>query len=567
MMAGRAYRNIRGAKPSAMGAAASCLLTIPPFPGYRPIDQAGSNPAGVANEPNPIRVGASRVIAEMRRHRIGGTYWGALAEPKETGALLIIVRDEDRLSEMLAAVDASTDTVIYRPDDAANLLDPWSLFDQASAVWADGDDPLLLLARIAGLPVRPFGSGRFADLADEDDDSLYAVLSRELVDAVWHDPFSGEPCAIMDMLRHHAAWRALIDANRTITAAFGFGQWKQQTVDALLWNGRDAHVDFAPATSQRLAEVGEGETIALWKARVPAEFLAECERRSAPVHEVEDGFIRSVGLGANCVPPLSIIVDAVGVHYDPSRPSGLENLLVGGDFDPELLARAAELRRLVVESGISKYEVGGARIERPGGVRRHVLVTGQVEDDRSVLSGAAGVAGNLDLLRRARAAEPDAFIIYKPHPDVLSGHRKGHVTEADALRHADIIMADQPISALLDMVDAIHVMTSLAGFEALLRGKEVFTHGVPFYAGWGLTRDLGSVPERRNRRRSLDELVAATLLLYPRYLDPVTGLPCSPEILVKRLKSGVTHQSRVIVLLRRTQGSIRRIATRLGFAA
>jgi capsular polysaccharide export protein len=551
-----------------MRAPSSRLLIIPPFPGYRPIEnKAGNAPAGVANVTDSIRVGAYQVVAEIRRHKIGGTYWGAQARLEKSPILLIITRDEDRLTEMLTAVDTSTDIFLYRPDDVANPLDPWSLFNHADAVWADGDDPLLLLARMAGLPVRAFGPGRFASLAEADDDSLHVAVTRELIDPAWSDPFTGELCGIMEILRHHAAWRALIDANRTITAAFGFGQWKQQTVDALLWNGRNAHVDFAPATSQRLAEVMGDETIALWKARVPAEFLAECEQRSAPVHEVEDGFIRSVGLGANCVPPLSIIVDAVGVHYDPSRPSGLENLLVDGQFDSDLLARAAELRRLVVESGISKYEVGVVRVERPGGARRHVLVTGQVEDDRSVLTGAGSVAGNLDLLRRARAAEPDAFIIYKPHPDVLSGHRKGHVTETDALRHADIVMTDQPISALLDMVDAIHVMTSLAGFEALLRGKEVITHGVPFYAGWGLTRDLGNVPERRNRKRSLDELVGATLLLYPRYLDPMTGLPCSPEILVKRLKSGVTHQSRVIVLLRRTQGSIRRIATRLGFAA
>lgn len=169
--------------------------------------------------------------------------------------------------------------------------------------------------------------------------------------------------------------------------------------------------------------------------------------------------------------------------------------------------------------------------------------------------------GNLDLLARTRAAEPDAYILYKPHPDVLSGHRKGHVAEADALRHADTIVASQPISALLDMVDGVHVLTSLAGFEALLRGKNVTTHGAPFYAGWGLTTDLGAVPaRRRGHARTLDELVAATLLLYPRYLDPVTGLPCPAEILIERLKSGsARRKNAILVLLRRAQGSLRRL--------
>jgi capsular polysaccharide export protein len=33
----------------------------------------------------------------------------------------------------------------------------------------------------------------------------------------------------------------------------------------------------------------------------------------------------------------------------------------------------------------------------------------------------------------------------------------------------------------------------------------------------------------------LDALVAGALILYPRYRDPVTGLPCPPEVLLGRL--------------------------------
>jgi capsular polysaccharide export protein len=84
-------------------------------------------------------------------------------------------------------------------------------------------------------------------------------------------------------------------------------------------------------------------------------------------------------------------------------------------------------------------------------------------------------------------------------------------------------------------VDAVHVLTSLAGFEALLRGRAVTCHGTPFYAGWGLTRDLAPVPARRGRALTLDALVAGVLILYPRYLDPVSGLPCPPEVLVERM--------------------------------
>ena len=94
-----------------------------------------------------------------------------------------------------------------------------------------------------------------------------------------------------------------------------------------------------------------------------------------------------------------------------------------------------------------------------------------------------------------------------------------------------------------------------------MRHKDVTTHGVPFYAGWGLTRDLGPVPARRTAKRSLDELVAATLLLYPRYLDPVSGLPCPAETVVDRLTGQERQPAGALVRLRRLQGRLRRRLT------
>jgi capsular polysaccharide export protein len=65
-------------------------------------------------------------------------------------------------------------------------------------------------------------------------------------------------------------------------------------------------------------------------------------------------------------------------------------------------------------------------------------------------------------------------------------------------------------------------MTSLTGFEALLRGKRVVCYGLPFYAGWGLTQDVLTC-ERRQRKLSLEELVIGALIKYPTYCDPKTG--------------------------------------------
>ena len=98
-------------------------------------------------------------------------------------------------------------------------------------------------------------------------------------------------------------------------------------------------------------------------------------------------------------------------------------------------------------------------------------------------------------------------------------------------------------------------MTSLLGFEALVRGVPVTTTGAPFYAGWGLTRDLGDVPGRRQARPHLTGLVHACLIDYPRYHDPVTNTPCPVEVAIDRLASGdVPHPGTANRLLSKLQG-------------
>lgn len=81
-------------------------------------------------------------------------------------------------------------------------------------------------------------------------------------------------------------------------------------------------------------------------------------------------------------------------------------------------------------------------------------------------------------------------------------------------------------------------MTSLLGFEALLRGVKVTCLGTPFYAGWGLTDDREMPIERRIALPSLGQLAHAVLIDYPRYFDPKTGLPCPVELVVDRLATG-----------------------------
>ena len=119
-----------------------------------------------------------------------------------------------------------------------------------------------------------------------------------------------------------------------------------------------------------------------------------------------------------------------------------------------------------------------------------VLVPGQVESDASIAYGAPGVRSNLGLLEAVRARRPGDHLVYKPHPDVLAAKRPGDAGIDAARRWCDEIVTDIPMHRLLERVDEVQVLTSLAGFEALLRGKPVVCHGHPFYAGWGLTDDV-----------------------------------------------------------------------------
>jgi capsular polysaccharide export protein len=197
-------------------------------------------------------------------------------------------------------------------------------------------------------------------------------------------------------------------------------------------------------------------------------------------------------------------------------------------FQSHEVKRAAVFRERIVANGISKYNLSGKKWLRPTEKHPVVLVAGQVESDASVRFGTSEVNTNIALLKAARARQPDAFLIYKPHPDVVAGLRKRGAGEDEAASWVDEVLVNASPTQLLDQIDEVHVMTSLFGFEALLRNVKVVCHGQPFYSGWGLTEDIHPV-KRRTRRLTIDELVVGALLNYPRYLSPTTGQPYSPE--------------------------------------
>ena len=310
--------------------------------------------------------------------------------------------------------------------------------------------------------------------------------------------------------------------NSALLYAYGFSSWKRKFVRRFL-NQPIHFVYFG-------WQVPDHATMVIWGSRT----LPASVTPSVTLIRIEDGFLRSVGLGADLIQPLSWVIDRTGIYYDATRPSDLENLLLKNPFEPELLERAAQLRERLVHAGVTKYNVGAGQWHRPITAKKVILVPGQVESDASIRFGACDIRKNIELLHQVRDLNPDAYIVYKPHPDVVAGLRLQN--EPDALKWCDTVVVDVPMAALLDQVDEVHVITSLTGFEALLRGKTVHCYGQPFYAGWGLTVDAYPVA-RRNRKLQLDELIAGALILYPSYVSRASGELSTPETVLDELQS------------------------------
>ena len=304
-----------------------------------------------------------------------------------------------------------------------------------------------------------------------------------------------------------------------------------------LWK-RVFAMPYLSANSQKIhwgnAKLATDATTVVWGSTILK------HTASAQVFRMEDGFIHSLGLGSDLSPPCSQVIDSTGIYFDTQRDNDLFKLLNNTVFDEALLERAANLQRMIVEAGVTKYNLGRKAVswQRPLN-QRVILVVGQVADDASVRLGATGAIASIEqLLAHVWQANSNAMIVYKPHPDVLSGNRIGLV-KAKHLCH--IVDADADIISLIEQVDEVHILSSLVGFDALLRGKKVVTYGLPFYAGWGLTEDKAANIPHRTHSVTLEMLVAATLILYPIYWDWKLMQFTTPEATVSQLAAGASR--------------------------
>ncbi|GAA4186875.1 capsular polysaccharide biosynthesis protein [Shinella granuli] len=345
-----------------------------------------------------------------------------------------------------------------------------------------------------------------------------------------------------------------VDAERIPTFAFHINGWKRAVFKSFFPERRFTYLPlhvtdavFAEKWMGRIAET-PGAEIFIWSQNVPANLETFVREKGIPCYFIEDGFLRSNRPNAARTPPLSLALDSRRPYFDSRGPSDLEVLLETHDFsaDPQLLERARAGIRLIVEGGLSKYNMASS-LTLSGllgpKTQPRVLVIGQVEDDASIQYGCDQAITNNDLVRIAAEENPGAEIIYKPHPDVLNGVREAQSNPADVEHLCRVLRENVPLAQSFETIDKAYAITSLGGFEALLRNIPLTVLGCPFYAGWGLTDDRQS-NARRTRRRTVEEIFAAAYLLYPRYFEPKTGESYSFEQAVDWLKARLRDPER-----------------------
>ena len=350
---------------------------------------------------------------------------------------------------------------------------------------------------------------------------VFAALVRY---ARYIHPVTGNSCSVEEIIRFTGFQLRQRRRFAPHLYAYRFSFWKKPIIRAFF-------AGSAIRFKKYIRQIPEHSDILIWGRKKP-DGLPE----TSHILHVEDGFLRSVGLGAEHTRPLSWVIDDIGIYYDATSPSRLEDILKNTEFDEELLKRAQALHQMILDSGLTKYNSSKAIWSRPQGIQSVILVPGQVEQDASIRFGARQIKTNYELVENVRKRYPDAYLVYKPHPDIVAGLRQRSKSEEDIKNLADEVVTDADMAQMLKQVDEVHTLTSLTGFEALLRQIPVTCYGQPFYAGWGLTRDIFSV-ERRMRMLKLEELIAGCLILYPTYISRTASFFLTPEEAVNELIS------------------------------
>ena len=357
----------------------------------------------------------------------------------------------------------------------------------------------------------------------------YIVYSK------YFNPFSNKKSNIIDTIETIDKYRKIYLENKGKLYFFGFKVWKRKFIKPFFHSIYNNKIYFCKSLEDALKKgLNNNSKIFFWGRKDFSQIEKYAKKNNIKIYRVEDGFLRSIFLGSDLTRPYSLVVDSRGIYFDPTNESDLEIILNKYKFNNEIIQRAKKLKNFLINKKISKYNIFEYKKLNINTNKKIIFVPGQVEDDASIILGANGMT-NLELIKKVRQKNKDAFIIFKPHPDVVVGNRIGNIEKDIALKYCDLIIEKISIDSILEICDEVHTMTSLVGFEALIRGKKVYTYGIPFYSNWGLTIDEKKL-QRRKRKLTIEELIAGAYILYPRYIHPKTYKYCEVEVFISELE-------------------------------
>lgn len=401
-------------------------------------------------------------------------------------------------------------------------IPPKQCFEFCHTVYT-GTSLMGMEALIFGKAVVTYGWNFYAGWGLTEDRTQYAnclprpraVSIEQLFEAAYldycsyYDPDTAEPCGLGQIIDHIAfqktSWEQFSGENHVLAT----NSWKRHLYQLYI-KGPKCQVTL----HDEKASLPSTGRLVVWGIK----------DNGGSFTRTEDGFLRSKGLGAGFNPPLSLVFDDVGIYFDSTQPSKLEQTLDKLSLSKSQACEARELATLIRKNNLTKYNFPRADASLPANAagKKVILVPGQVEDDASIRLGSSKVKTNTKLLSLVRNAHPEAYICFKPHPDLTSRLRKGKALSPEIAQNCDYVILEGDIISWVKVVNEVHTMTSTVGFEALIHRKKVVTYGTPFYAGWGLTTDHETC-SRRTKTLTLDNLIYGALIDYPTYLNPNTG--------------------------------------------
>jgi hypothetical protein len=174
-------------------------------------------------------------------------------------------------------------------------------------------------------------------------------------------------------------------------------------------------------------------------------------------------------------------------------------------------------------------------------VRRFVYFPLHVVDDYKVKRVIPHCYDQASLIERVAEALPHGYdVVLKEHPMSVGRNRLSMLRRLSRVENVRIVSPHENSHELILRSEAIVVISSTVGLEALFHGRPVMTLGQPYYSGYGVTLDVDSFREIReavpallafqpDRERILQVLHAAMRNTHPGKPMLVDAPDLSPE--------------------------------------